>query len=146
MDHVALMRIRHGVADRGHDPHDLGDGEFLPDGMQGFEFRLQRLARHVLQHHVEEVAVMIEVVDLDDVRVPELGDRRGLLLEAPRELRIAGEVRVDQFDRHRPAQVRVGAFIHRRHPALAEKGFNLVPPANRLSDPTGLTHVPSPRM
>ena len=58
---------------------------------------LQRLAQvHAvdeLHQQVEEAAGLAEVVDGDDVRVAEAGERLGLAVEALGEARVVGSVR-----------------------------------------------------
>ena len=49
--------------------------------------------------------IKIEVVDMVDVVVIELGNRLGLLAEAPQKVGIIGEVGVNEFDSHLSLQI-----------------------------------------
>ena len=93
---------------------------------------LQGLAGHELLHHVVQVVVVVEIEDLDDMRVAQLGDGGGFFFEAGEELGIARQVRVDHLDRHDAFQVGVVGLVNRRHATLPEQLVDAVAPAQGL--------------
>ncbi len=99
-DQAPVMGIAGGVADI----DDISDGfveRHAPVALvQAPQALLQRLASHKLLHHVVHVAIMIEVEDLDDVGMAQLGDGCGFFLEAHHELGVIRQVSVDHFDCH----------------------------------------------
>ena len=89
-------------------------------GLAG-EHRGERLTLEIL-HDVEVVALGRdpEVVDLDDVLVADLVDRAGLLEEALHDLLVAGELAVDDLERHLLPDQRVLGEIDHAHPTGAD--------------------------
>ncbi len=82
------------------------------------------------------------VVDLDDVRVDELGDRERLAAEAGDELLVVGEVLGEDLDGDGALEDPVGRPVDRRHPAPAEPVAELVaagegPPRSLIRFPPG---------
>ena len=53
-------------------------------------------------------------------------DGAGLALEALAELRIAGDVRREHFDRNRAVEPRIASFVDFTHPAAAERRNDLI--------------------
>jgi hypothetical protein len=84
----------------------------------------QVLAPHVLEHEEAAAVHLLEAEDGPDVRVVEGGEELGLALEAPEALGVLRDLRGEELDRHRAAELRVlgpedlahaaGADLHRR--------------------------------
>jgi hypothetical protein len=83
--------------------------------------RRQRLALEVL-HHEEHAAVRIaaEVVDVDDVLVPDRVDRARLLVEPLDDLLGPAQLRLQDLDRRGPADLGVLGGVDHAHAALGE--------------------------
>src|SRR5213593_1729859 len=85
----------------------------------------QAAAGDVLDDHVRRALELAEVVDVDDVRVAEPGDRLGLVPEAGDRARIGGD-RLHDLDRARSLELRVIGAVHHAHRALAYEVLDLV--------------------
>ena len=86
----------------------------------------ERLALQQLHRRVDGALLAAEVVDGEDVRVREGGDRLRLALEAPERVGILGEVPRQDLDRHLALELRVARAEDDAHPALAELRDDLV--------------------
>ena len=133
VDEAAAVGVTGCLGDVAGIGNRLLQGQLAPGAVQAAQALLQRLAGHELLHHVVQVLVVVEVEDLHDVRVAQLGDGGGFLLEAGDELGIARQVRVDHLDRHDALQVGVVGFVDGRHTALPEQLVDAVAPAERLT-------------
>ena len=136
MDHALLVRIIYRAANGRHDPDCVGQRNFPTGAIEVYEPILEGFARYVIQHHVVEITVVVEVVHLNDVWVAQLGHRGRFLFKATHKGRVAGQVGVDQFYGDRPLQIGIVRLVHRRHSPLAEYRFDFVAPANGVSNPT----------
>ena len=92
-----------------------------------------RLAPVTQLHHHEPRAVrrLADVDHADHVRMTNLAAELRLAIEAARELRVAGPVAVQDFDRERAAELHVRRAIHRAGRAAAELLFD---PVTRRED------------
>ena len=81
----------------------------------------------VLDDHVRRALVLAEVVDVDDVRVPQLGDGLGLVAEAGDGVRVRRD-RLHDLDRTGPFQLRVIGAVDHAHRSLADEILDLVRP------------------
>jgi hypothetical protein len=83
---------------------------------------LQRLPRDQLHHQVGETAglVLVNLVDGDDVLVRDLGRGPGFAAEAVLGRLVAGELRVEDLERHGPLQARVDRLEDDAHAAAAD--------------------------
>ena len=100
----------------------------LPDRQRPFALDqlLERFAANVLEHDVLEPVEVPAVDDGDDVGVRHTSDRPRLAAEALHELRVAGEVLVQDLERHRTLQQPVVRAVDARHPTAAEKLLDFV--------------------
>ena len=74
------------------------------------------------------------VVDRDDIRVREHGDRLRLVPEAAAELRVLRKLAAEDLDRDGTVQPAVRRAIDRRHAAASEHVVNLVAVVKQLAD------------
>ncbi len=114
------------VAQLAHDAHGL----FEVEALVGVEEVLEFLAADELHHEEGDVALLAEVVNLDDVGMVQ--PRHGLRLahEPHREIlgRILVEVALeDGLDRHPPVEARVHPLVNDPHRTLAQDAFEVVP-------------------
>src|SRR5215216_1244403 len=96
--HAALVGIAYGIADIDRIVDRIFDRKLPSHICQTLQAVLKRLPGDELEHHVID-AVIVEVVDLDDVGVAQAGDCRGFTLEALHKGWICRKVGMDQFDR-----------------------------------------------
>ena len=85
----------------------------------------QAAAGHVLDDHVRRPLELAEVVDVDDVRMPHLGDRLGLVAEAGHRVRVGAD-RLHHLDRAGPLELRVIGAVDQTHGPLADEVLDLV--------------------
>ena len=86
----------------------------------------ERFTRHKLEREKIRDAVLIDAVNLRDVRVIQTCERLGFALETFQALWVRGEVLGQDFDRHVAIQTRVARSIHLAHRARAEWSADLV--------------------
>ena len=86
----------------------------------------ERLALEQLHRGVDGALLAAEVVDGEDVRVGEGGDRLRLALEAGERVRVLGEVPRQDLHRDVALELGVARAEHDAHAALAELGDDLV--------------------
>ena len=99
------------------------------------EHVVERLALEQLHREVEPaVGRAAEVVDLDDVLVVDLGDRRRLAAEPLDREVIARQLGVQHLDRDLAAQRHVLGAIDRAGSALTDQLLDLEPLAEQLAD------------
>ena len=72
----------------------------------------QRFTFKEFEDEIRRVLVAADVVEGADVRVCELGDRARFAIEAVAELRVGGEGGVEDLDRDRAIQPRVGGLVN----------------------------------
>ncbi len=114
VDDPARVGVREGLGDRDPDVDDARQVDRRPDHL----LQAQALDHgHDIEQHAR---VATEVVDRDDRRVTELGDRLRLAAEAP--LRIVGDParRGDDLDRYLAAEHLVAGPIDHSHATLPE--------------------------
>ncbi len=121
MDDAAPMGALHRL---GQDANDLrGLARFLRDAghLVG-----ETAAVHVLQRKIGVAVLFADFVDLNDVRVLELGDRLGLRLEPRHGAGSRDAGRADHLDRHNAVQPRLPGLVDDPHAAAAELPEELV--------------------
>ena len=101
------------------------------DGLAGgksaiFESCAQRLAFEELHDGVGSFTLSPEVVDGEDVRVGELGDRARLALEAGERLGIVGQIGGEDLDGHVAVELGIPCAVDLAHATGAEVRENLV--------------------
>jgi len=69
---------------------------------------------------------LAEIVDREDVRMDEVGEDAGFLLEARSELRVGGEQLGEKLERDEAPHAWMVGFVDLRHAALAEDGDDLI--------------------
>jgi len=109
-----------------------GDPTQVPEGGLLVEHLLAHLsgqaaARDVLDDHVGGALELAEVVDVDDVRVAEPGDRLRLVAEAGDGVRV-GRDGLHDLDRPGPLELRVVRPVDHPHGALPDEVLDLVLP------------------
>ena len=60
------------------------------------------------------------------MQVTQRGEGSGFALESLSKLRVAGEVRGEHLDRHRPIQPHVSGFVNLAHATRAESGEDFI--------------------
>jgi hypothetical protein len=88
----------------------------------------ERCAFHELHHDVWMAVVLANVVDLDDVRVTQEAGGACLLHEPAPHLLVGGTVRVQEFNRDEPHNMRVARTKDDTHAALTETIQDFVSP------------------
>ena len=94
----------------------------------------QRLAIEVFHHQEVDAVLTPDIVQRANVRMAQRGDGAGFAVEALAELRVAGGVREQDFDRDGAFQAGVASFVNFPHSASATGQLDLVraePRANR---------------
>ena len=86
----------------------------------------QRLALQVLHHQEVHAVLAPHVVERADVRVVQAGDGLGFALEPLLQLRVASDVRGQDFDGDRAVEAGVAGFVHLAHAASPEGGDDLI--------------------
>src|SRR5260370_12944924 len=112
-----------------------GDASQVPEGGRLVEPSIRHpggeaSARDVLDHHVGRSLESAEVVDVDDVRVPELGDGLRLMPE-PRDAVAVRRQRVHDLYRAGPLELRMVAAVDHAHGAFAYEVLDLILPQPR---------------
>jgi hypothetical protein len=97
----------------------------LRDGTFG-EPLPERLADEELHDRVGPASVPSDVVDAEDVRVGERGDRFRLALEALEGRGVAGELLREELDRHFASQAWIPRAVDLAHAAGTERSEDLV--------------------
>ncbi len=130
VDDPHAVRVVQDVAHLGADPTDL----LLLQRARPPEERLEVLALHVLHDDEVHVAVASVVVDLDHVGVGQPREGLGFPLESGHELGVVGVLLPQDLDGDRPTVREATAPVHERHPALAQRGEDLVLPFQHAPD------------
>src|SRR5205807_2572128 len=89
--------------------------------------RAQRLAVDILHDDEQGAVVLVEVVNANDARVVEVGDRRGLALEAAAELGVLGVAVAQDLDRDRHLEAGMEALVDDSHRPPPELGLDREP-------------------
>jgi hypothetical protein len=118
---AALVRGRESAGDLQREVDRLARVERRPG-----EPRPQGLSLEELRDGVGDVALDAEIVDGEDVRMRQGGDRLGFPLEARARFRVAREMLWQDLDRDVAIQLRVAGAIDLSHPARAQRRQNLV--------------------
>ncbi len=124
--HVAMDDpLGMGVIQRqGQIGHQSGDGRQRQGQARGAQFaqvHLERLPFEQFHDDVRTPVHHVEVVHMDDVGVPQGGDRLGFGGEAPSQVLVFTEVRVEDLDRHRDVERRVPAEVDLGHAPAPER-------------------------
>ena len=121
VDDPGLMR---GVNGPGQGRHQLG-GRHARLGC-AVQSGVEVASVEKLQRYERQAVHFADVVDLHDVRVPELGDRLGLDPEAGQMLRRRLAPANDHLERDQAVQPRLSGLVDDAHPAAAERSQDLV--------------------
>ena len=115
---------REGGQNAAHDRERTrhGQGALPPDEI------LQRLALDVFHHDVVTVAVVTDIVDLDDIGVREPRRAAGLVGQARDVGGIGGELGMQDLDGHAASQAQVLGQVNAGHAAGAEGAQQAVAP------------------
>ena len=136
MDDSARVRVRERSGDGGAEPPCL-----LPAERATADDRVQAVALNELEDEDGLPAVLEDVVEPDDVRVLEPGERRGLALEARAELRVVRDPGMQNLERDLPPEPLVVGTPDDAHAAATE----LVSQAIAVRDDVlGVLHVNQP--
>ena len=125
VDDAGLVRVVERAQELAHEAHELPGLE----AQVVVEAVLEVLAADELHDDEGDVALLAEIVDLDDVRMIEARDRLRLLLEPDRILarHLFVEVALDDgLDRDRAVQLRVERLVHHAHRPAADLALQLV--------------------
>ena len=129
VDEAGAVRLVERAGDGGADV----DGELGAEPLLGVEQLAQALAVDELHHDGLAAVVHEHVVDGDDVRVAEAGDRDRLAPEALGDHRVGGEVGAQPLDRDLAVEVDVGRDPHLGHAALTDATLQLVAAGEHLT-------------
>src|SRR5690606_25085345 len=116
---VAAVGIFQRICDTGDNGQGLVDAHFPAVCVQPLQPILQGLAGHKFKDDIVGVFVVVEVKNLDDVGVAQLGHGGRLCHETAHKGRVIGKVRVNQLHRHHATQVRIGSLVNGRHAPFA---------------------------
>ena len=86
----------------------------------------QRLALHVLHHHVTGAVLAADIVEHADVRMIQRGNGAGFAFEAGAQIFAFGDVFGQDLDGDGAVEPGVAGFVHLAHAAGAERGEDLV--------------------
>jgi len=92
----------------------------------GFQTLRERRALDELHDEGFGVLALLQAEDRGDVRVMQLGQELCLALETRQTLPVFDERRGEHLDRHVTLQLGVGRAVDLPHPALAQRGGDLV--------------------
>ena len=121
MDDPARVRGGHGVRHRHRDAQQLVQAQAMPR-----DERVEAGAPHVLHHDEVDVAVRLDLVDRDDVRMVQRGGRLRFLEKAAPAAFVVHPVGRQDLDGDLAAQPRIAGAIHFAHPARANRREHFV--------------------
>ena len=88
--------------------------------------RGQRLALHVLHHHVTGAVLVADVVEHADVRMIQRSNGAGFAFEAGAQILALGDVFGQDLDGDGAVEPGVAGFVHLAHASGADRGEDLV--------------------
>ena len=100
--------------------------ERLAQGNRRLEPLPQRCSLEQLRDDVSLIVMTADVVNREDVRMIERGDRPRLLLESLQPVTVGREAGRQDFDCHVAAEARVEGPVHLAHAPGAQRGLDLV--------------------
>ena len=115
-----------GGAEAFDDRIDQGQGQPRRQGALVVDDVAQRVALDVLHHQIGEPAVFALVQDAHDVRVGEPGGGLGFAAQPVQELRVVGQMGMEDLQRDIALQPLVRGEVDGGHPAAGKPGLNLV--------------------
>ena len=120
MDDAFIVGELQGIADLRHDPERFG-------GLQSAgPHRLAQIdAVHEFHDEITETAGLADIVNADNVRMAEHGERLGLAHEPFGKRGILAELRRQNLDCDQPVQAVLPRLVHRSHAALTQQFENL---------------------
>jgi hypothetical protein len=95
---------------------------------------VERVPGDQVEHQVDAVVEGQQVVQGDDVGVPDAGERPGLAQEARQQVPLTGELRQQGLDRDLALQAPIVGAVDRPHAAGAEQLAQLVPVVEHVAD------------
>ena len=116
------MRGAERVGRLGHDPADLFDRELAA----ATDPARDRLAVHVAHDEVDQAVPLADRVDRNDVGMAQLGRGLGLAGETLPDVRLEGELRGKDLDRHPTLKALVAGAVDNPHPAPADFAFDRI--------------------
>jgi hypothetical protein len=130
VDYVVIVR----VAERRC--HVLDDRQGVAEGHAAAELlveqRIQRLALEVLHQYVEQLAVHVHGMQIDDIRMAELARLANLLAQQCQSLGV--QLPLQYLDGESLAgHLLIGGQVHHAHSPLTELAFDAVAPAKQLT-------------
>jgi hypothetical protein len=72
------------------------------------------------------IAILTDIIDIDDIRVMQIGGRLGFVVEAPQKGVVASVVAMQYFHGNTPVQALVTRQIHARHTAFPDLALKLI--------------------
>src|SRR5262249_24847237 len=116
VDDAAVMR----VIERARDLHGDDRGDVEGEPAAPLEEVVEVDALHVLHHDEQRAPLLVEVVDVDDVFVLELGEGQRLPLEPDDELRVDRHGRLERLDGDGAVQRLLDGLVDDRHAARGD--------------------------
>ena len=111
------------MAKRGHDGHGVPQS-FLKRQPLPRDRPIQRLAGDILHGDIQLAIRLIDIVNMNNVRVIERRSRLGFLHETPAPIPVGHRLRQQHLERHVAVQVAVAGLVHRAHPAFSQPVHN----------------------
>ena len=112
-------------------PEDLGDEmDGLPPVQRGaplLHVLLQGHAVNELHDDIVQPVGMAHIVDGHNVHVGEHGHRLGLIVETAAEIRVVGQLGLQNLHRHQTVEPVIPALVHHGHAAHADALHQLIP-------------------
>jgi hypothetical protein len=90
VDHAPLVSVINGVAEGGYNAHRIGQRHTHAGFIERFYLFVQCFSHQVFHDHVIHVALVVEVENLDDVIMAQLGHDGRFLLKALDKFRVFG--------------------------------------------------------
>ena len=142
LDIAVDCALRVGIIERRRDRLDDSDRVAQPQCSALFDDRVERTAAHILHRDIAQPVVLADIVDRDDIRVPQIRSGDGLAIETPGELGIDRQLRRQHLERHRALEQGIARAVHARHAAAPDLFLDQVA-AQLLSDQTGQQDPPT---
>ena len=128
----------------GRDLVDEGDGLAQRNALVAEQAATKALAVDKLHDEVVGALLAALVEDVDDVGMGELGERRGLSVEALDEVGLPREPGQEHLERHGPIERELGGLVDHGHPAAAHQPLDAAAGqlvASTQPHPLGRRHV-----